>query len=447
MKKRGIFSTIIIVFMLGVLIVVYRKYDFNFYSKGVTEFGKTNFLRDGNETSDGKRSYKIENTDYTSSMFYRKITVTPNSAYKVSCMIKTKDVEQYNDSAIAGAQIVLKNTEEHSNVIAGTTDWTKVEFCFNSKNNSEVEIGFALGENTEKAKGTAWFSDIKIEQGYKSDDNKWEFACFIFKNTAVNLNNGINVNETMKDRELMSMDNAIRKFQDTIENLSKSKIHINCTIIRIEEPITTLTYDEYNGYYVSEKDVYRIINNYLVEDKYDHIFACFKLPDEADMNVQNVTNWIGLGNMMYCGKGFSNIRIPEKEAYEYSIYNNFQQEVLLHEFLHTLERNSIDFGYEIPALHDNEKYGYKDDSVNRLKTWYSDYMNKEIKTADGSYIGLPENIFRNKPIKVGDFKYANELNYLDEPKNLIEIVNCIIAQIKNLFNREEQEITIQIVSN
>ena len=47
--------------------------------------------------------------------------------------------------------------------------------------------------------------------------------------------------------------------------------------------------------------------------------------------------------------------------YKYdSRINTFPEEVFLHEFLHSLERNAQEYGYTIPALHDNEKYGYKD---------------------------------------------------------------------------------------
>lgn len=439
-KIKNILSTMLAIILLIVLIVIYRKYDFNFYSKGITEVGKTSFERDSKETVGEERSYVIENKDFTSSLFYREISVRPNCAYKVSCMVKTENVEQDQSEGLSGAQIVLKNTEEHSTIIDGTTDWTKLEFCFNSKNHETAEIGFMLGGNFGKAKGKVWFSDLKIEQGYQSDDHQWNFACFIFKTTDVNLKNGIHVKEVLSDREAIELDTAIKKFQSTLSVLSKNKISANCQIMMISDPIHSLSYEEENGYYVSENDVYPIIQKYLIEDQYDHIFVCVKLPEEKEMGEDSATNWIGLGNMLYCGKGFSNIRIPTKESYEYSsVYNDFQQEVLLHEFLHTLERNAIEYGFEIPALHDNEKYGYFDEKTNRLKAWYRDYMNQEIKTKDGSYIGLPEEIFTYKPVKLSNFEYSTLLNDLDEPQNFLESLRCIWIQIKNVVQKETQE--------
>ena len=50
----------------------------------------------------------------------------------------------------------------------------------------------------------------------------------------------------------------------------------------------------------------------------------------------------GYGSMTYKQIGFSNIRLPndrDSDIYKYSSTNTFPQEVFLHEFLHTLERN------------------------------------------------------------------------------------------------------------
>ena len=448
-KNKNIFSTILIIVMLIVLVVVYRKYDFNFFSKGVTELGKTSFSRDNNEKYSKQRSYKIENEDYTDSMFYRKISVNRNSAYKVTCMVKTENVEQYEEDSVAGAQIILKDTEEHSEVIKGTTDWQKVEFFFNSKDNDTVEIGFVLGGVNGRAKGTAWFSDLKIEQGYQPSDTTWNFVCFIFDNVNVKLDDGIQVSEKINTTELSAINKSFRMFESTLSTLSKNKINANCTMIEINEPITSLSYDEQNGYYIGEKDVYTQIKQYVKENEYDHIFVCAKLPDQAEMNNPDATNWIGLGNMEFCGKGFSDIRILNDGVnFEYSAYSDFPQEVFLHEFLHTLERNSKEYGYEIPALHDNEQYGYKDDRHIRLKKWYVDYMNKEIKSANGSFVGLPEEIFKYKPVNSSNFKHSLELDYLDAPKNIIETINCTIVQVQNLFNKQEDEVIyLQIVSD
>ncbi len=444
-KVRNIFSIVVSIIMILGLLVFYGKYSFNFYYKGLSESGKTSFVRDGDVKLGKNRSYKIEDKDFTDAMFYREIPVFPYNSYKVTCMIKTQDVEQFEGNSVAGAQIVLKNTEEHSEVVSGTQDWKKIEFYFNSKNNDTVEIGFELGGNWCKAKGSAWFDEITIEQGARKENNKeWKFACFIFTNTNVNLDNGGKVNERVSSNEYSFISNIINKFDKSLPSLCKNKISPKCDIIKIEEPITTLSFDESNGYFVGEKDVYKQISKYIIDNDYSHIFVCFKFPDENKIGYSNVNDWIGLGNMEFCGIGFSNIRLYEDF---YSINDSFPQEVFVHEFLHTLERNSEEYGYERPVLHNYQNYGYEDKKTDRLRKWYMDYMNKEIKASNGEYIGLSPEIFKYSPVNKNDFKYANKLDLLDEPKNIIQSLNCVFKQVVNLFNQKQEETVIQIVAS
>lgn len=447
--RKNIASTIFTIIVLIIAVIVYRKYDFNFYSKGVSELGKTVFERDSKETTNNERSYEIINKEYTDAVFYKKIEVKKYTPYKVSCMIKTKDVKQYEDSQIAGAQIILKGTEEHSKVLSGNNEWTKVEFCFNSKADTEVEVGFRLGGNNYKAEGTAWFSDLKMQEGFSSDDTTWKFECFIVDNIDVKLENGVTVKESLTEDDVYNLTNSMKRFQSTCATLCNNKMQVDYDIKEISGPITSLTYDDENGYYINEKDVYNLIENELEKSEYDFIYICAKLPSEDKMTQtsKEKVDWVGLGNMEYCGKGFANIRVPSDDngQYKYSGRNNFPEEVFLHEFLHTLERNSTEYGYQVPELHSNEKHGYQESATDGLRIWYRDYMNKDIND-NGSKIGLPEEIYKYKPIQVSNFKYSVNLTYLDEPKNVVEVTKSIIEQITNLFKKSDEQKQISIVS-
>lgn len=429
-KKRvkNIISTIVSIIILVIAFSVFSNYDFNYYTKGITETGKTSFTRDSKTTNDDNgKSYKIENKEYNDAMFYKKIEVKENKPYRVTCMIKTENVEQEDNNALSGAQIILKGTEEHSKVISQTNDWTKVEFCFNSKNNTEVEIGFRLGGNGIKAKGTAWFDDIKLEIASEINDSNWNFLCCIVDTIDVNID-GKKVTENLSSLDKTEIKSCMSKFQTTATNLSKGKMQVTYDIVETTTPVTTLSYDEDSKYYISEKDVYNQIESQYETKEYDHVFVCFRLPDEY------VGNWVGLGNMEYLGRGFSNIRITEG-TYKYSGTNTFPEEVFLHEFLHTLERNSEEYGYERPNLHDYEQYGYSVSRTDGLRQWYKDYMNKEI-SYNNSYIGLPSEIFSLTPVQDSDFKYSTELSDLEEPQNIIQEIRAIGHQIINLFKNK-----------
>lgn len=147
--------------------------------------------------------------------------------------------------------------------------------------------------------------------------------------------------------------------------------------------------------------------------------------------------------MDYYGIGFSNIRLPNSEnsyIYKYnSKINTFPEEVLLHEFLHSLERNSEEYGYEIPALHDYEKYGYKNEKLNGLKIWYTDYMNKNIKSTKGK-IGLPAEVYTLKPAKNSDFEYSYKISEFKEPENIIQELKQLFENIGNNLNSIKQKL-------
>lgn len=139
--------------------------------------------------------------------------------------------------------------------------------------------------------------------------------------------------------------------------------------------------------------------------------------------------------MDYYGIGFSNIRLPnDSKSYIYKYntrINQFPEEVFLHEFLHSLERNAEEYGYERPELHDYQKYGYKNEALLGQKEWYTDYMNKNIETVNGK-IGLPEEIYTLKPAKNSNFEYSYEMkNVFKQSENIIEEIREIISNLVN----------------
>lgn len=438
---KNILSTLIIIGLLFVLYKVYKSNNFSEYIRAEFNSGISNFSRDSSVKYSKMDSYKIENTDFNDAMFFKTITVVPNTSYKVSCMVKTKDVINKNENTDAGAHICINETVEKSDNVTGTSDWTKIEFIFNSKNRQEVQIGFRLGGNYDDSKGTAWFSDMTIEVGTVDSSNTWNFLCLIFDKTDVNLNiNGAskNFNLTLSKSDINDMKLCINRFKTSMEEMSKGKIEVNYDIKEIQTPITSMSYDEENGYFVSPYDVKKVIDKYIALGKYDHIFIAFRTGDINSKEEIPVNDWIGLGSMEYRNIGFSNIRLPNSNSnyiykYDESI-NIFPEEVYVHEFLHTLERNSLEYGYERPELHDYEKYGYKSQNKTGLKEWYNDYMNKNIKSTSKGLVGLPEEIFTKKPTKATDFKHSEKLDYLEEPQNIIEELNGVYKSILNLFN-------------
>lgn len=148
-RVKKFLKTIICLIALIIIIVIgkniYCKYNFYDYTKAVREGGKTSFTRDTNIKYSKMDSYKIDNSDFNDAMFYKKVKVTPNTAYKVTCMVKTENVQNKEKKYIGGAQISINNSTECSEAISGTNDWIKIVFMFNSNSRESVEVGFRLG--------------------------------------------------------------------------------------------------------------------------------------------------------------------------------------------------------------------------------------------------------------------------------------------------------------
>lgn len=447
MKNKGRISVKTIIYFAVIIIIIligrhiYCKYNFYDYAKGVREGGnKTSFTRDSEvRYSKDMYSYKIENKEYNDAMFYKTIEVEPNTAYKVTCMVKTENVENQEGKYTGGAQIAINNTLECSRPITGTNDWTQLTFMFNSNSRTTVELGFRLGGYEEYSKGTAWFSDFKIEEGSIDYDTNWNVACFIINNINTTLTEGDkagrNVNLEVSYEDISTIKRNLARLEESIKQVSGNKMSITYDLIEIKEPLTTLSYDEENKYYVDPEDAKPLIDEYIQKEEYDYIYVVVRLGD-LSQNETLVEDWIGLGSMEYDQIGFSNIRLPDdrnSQIYQYSSSNAFPEEVFLHELLHTLERNEMENGNDIAELHDYAEYGYTQHSSNGLKEWYRAYMQNII--IGGENKGLTDFAYKSKPIHESNFKYSVELNSLDEPDTAIEEINSIIERVVALFKK------------
>lgn len=191
-KITKIIDFIILIILIIVLYFAYKYYqknNFNSYVRSEANPYTSEFIRDEGEKYSERASYKIQSDKYNDAMFYKTIKVEKNQPYKVTCMVKTRDVESEGENSGVGAQISIEGTTERSIAISGTTDWQKIELIFNSKNRETLNLGFRLGGYLGSAKGEAWFSDFTFEQGTTSNDSEWNFACFIFETTDVTIGN------------------------------------------------------------------------------------------------------------------------------------------------------------------------------------------------------------------------------------------------------------------
>ena len=278
--KSRIAYFITLIILLVLLYFAYQYYqsnNFNDFVRSETNLYTSNFKRDSEIKYSNTRSYKIESPNYNDAMFYKTVQVEKNTPYKVTCMVKTSDVEAQDMQSGVGAQISIEGATERSVAISGTQDWQKIELIFNSKNREEVNIGFRLGGYLGQAKGEAWFSDFTIEEGTASkNDNNWKFACFIFETTDVTVN-GRRIQLNVTQNDINDIKNTLGRFKNSCSVLSEGKMSADIDVYQVETPLTKLSYDNEFGYYVAPEDVEEQIKSTIAEGDYDHIFVVIRL--------------------------------------------------------------------------------------------------------------------------------------------------------------------------
>lgn len=422
--KKGL-KIIVVIILLIVCFEIIQGFNLNGFKLARFHEGKTKASRDSNVKYNDEWSYKIESQDYNDYMLYKTIEVKKNTAYKVSCMVKTENV-QAEEKLGGGFNIGLKDTLEKSISIYGTNDWTELTFYFNSKNNESVDIAFRLGDNSQNCKGTVWFSDMNLEIGRQRKTANWNFAVFMINNTQLEVE-GQKISEQLSNPQENIIENSFIGFKETLEDFTNNDIKVEYDIINIDKPLTRVSYDPESGYYISREDSYELINEYIYDKKqYDHIFVVANIGDKISTDE---LEWIGLGGMLYDNIGYSNIRISDESmrAYITSYSNYFPEEVILHEFLHTLERNSIRLGYETIALHDYKKYGYRNDAKYGQKDWYRDYILNRIQNTDN---GIREEVFYTQPVSNKNFSKRDDITeILNKSENFIQRISEKISKI------------------
>ena len=270
---------ITVIILLVLLYYAYQYYqtnNFNNFVRSEANLYTSEFKRDDKVKYNNKKSYSIESKEFNDAMFYETVKVEKNQPYKVTCMVKTEDVEAEEGISGVGAHISIEGSTERSVAIQGTTDWQKIELIFNSKDREEINIGFRLGGNLGEAKGKAWFSEFTLEEGIPENNSNWEFACFIFKTTSVNIDNK-QINLSVTENDVKDIEDTITRFENSCYTMSQGKMTAKCDIYEVNTPLSKLSYDEEFGYYVAPEDVEEQIKSTIETNNYDHIFVVVRL--------------------------------------------------------------------------------------------------------------------------------------------------------------------------
>ncbi|MCP4536209.1 MAG: ABC transporter permease subunit [Chloroflexi bacterium] len=117
---------------------------------------------DDGHAHSGTYSVRIDSPLYNDAGWVQTMQVEPHTTYVLSGWIKTEDVQHGGGAVVAGANLDVYGTWDHTPALLGTNDWTYVEVEFDSGYNKKIEIACRLGHWGSIASGTIWCDDIDL---------------------------------------------------------------------------------------------------------------------------------------------------------------------------------------------------------------------------------------------------------------------------------------------
>lgn len=106
----------------------------------------------------GSRCLSISSERGTDAAWTAVVTVKPNSFYRLSGWIRTKDLR-----GAVGALLNIQNLQQvRTPSVTGTRDWTRVATVFRSGEAGELEINCLFG-GWGQSTGQAWYDDVCLE--------------------------------------------------------------------------------------------------------------------------------------------------------------------------------------------------------------------------------------------------------------------------------------------
>ena len=327
----------------------------------------------------GDFSIKITNLDFADTYVSKAFAVKKNTDYRVTAMVKYADFEEgpgdprYGD--LSGANIYVLNKTIYAETYTGT-EWKRIEMLFNSGDSEKVNIWLRNGYYSHTCKGSAWFSDVKIEEKDMTPSTAWNMLALVYKDIDANLIiNGqtVKIHNKMDATFEQFITALLPKLPDVFYKASGGMMSINkLDVVMIDRPITKII----NGGFLAPEDITGDLQKYTEGKNYDQIIA---LASNATPDAP--AGWGGMGAMHFKDMWYVETSFNQKYTYDDNSLTLF-----VHEILHCLQYKGLRLR-PVADLHDSAAYGYANGDTNMQ--WYSDYMQNKLPDKKG----LPPEVF------------------------------------------------------
>ncbi|MEZ0263262.1 MAG: PVC-type heme-binding CxxCH protein, partial [Phycisphaerae bacterium] len=114
---------------------------------------------------DGARSLKLESARGTDASWSQDVTVKPNTRYRLTAWVKTKNVKPVGGAvgALLNVHQLQRDNGGATKGLAGDHDWTLLATEFATGSNRRVTVNCLLG-GWGRATGEAWYDDVRVTE-------------------------------------------------------------------------------------------------------------------------------------------------------------------------------------------------------------------------------------------------------------------------------------------
>lgn len=290
-------------------------------------------------------SIKIKNKDYNAADVKKTFNVKKNTHYRASVMVKYSGYSKASDSyrPVTGAflgQSYKLNLSECYN----SSEWKKLTFEFYSGDNTTYSLALLNGLYTSCCKGTAWFSDFRLEECVSKPSKRWNVLAVVFKNVKAyaELDGKRFLHEgTLNDDDVKHMEKVLKNLYTSVPLLSEGIWGFNSIdVVSTDAVVNELLIADGNRIDAYSECVSKVLDKYINKaekesgKRYDQIVAIAPLSSAT-------SGWAGKGGGKYKGIPFCQAVLKSGDDWSKD-YKNYPESLFVHEMLHCVERISRD---------------------------------------------------------------------------------------------------------
>lgn len=232
---------------------------------------------------------------------------------------------------------------------------------------------------------------------------EWKFLFLILPNTDISYttDDGTKIEDkhSMTDKEVELIKGNAQLFANYLYEITDHVVYPVVSTKVVDTPITFEDLAPYgeDQYWVSASSARKFIPSSVNLDDYDNVTLFSDIKAET---LKGANFWGAGGTNFGQSTSYSQIR-HEDTSYTLYVFDEEQHwppAVVVHEFLHFIERWSKSHGTPISVLlHDRDKLGYVKDPFWNWKDYYDDFIRHEIPMNGGYTAGVPCAIWRQPP--------------------------------------------------